>query len=169
MAIFTDPAWSVAIATWLLLLVTGLAAFFGIRAAVAAANTFQLESEPVVLVRQLERGEDAPHDPVRLLQQFVVVGTPVLDEGFELREWRLSDKSNPNAELALNKGVTIEIHNAGRSPALAVKLPFSISVPILPERDPDPGEPSDRTKEGTGAIVLPGIAANTSIYVLAGS
>lgn len=80
-AILTDAAWSVAIATWCLLLVTGIAAYIGLRAARAAANTFQLEAEPVVLVRQLEREEKPPHNPARLLQSFTVAGTPLLADG----------------------------------------------------------------------------------------
>ena len=165
-AIFTDPAWSVAIATWSLLLVTGIAAYIGLRAARAAANTFQLEAEPVVLVRQLEREEKPPHDPAQLLQSFTVTGTPLLADGVELRKWRDTDTSHANAQLALNKSVVLEIQNSGRSPALAVRIPFNVSVPVfLDERDPESGVPLVGTKEGSGYIVLAGIAPSSSVYV----
>lgn len=165
MAIFTDAGWITAIATWGLLFVTGIAAYFGIKAAVSAANTYRLESQPVVLVHQLVREEEAPHDPAHLLRQFTVDGTPLLADGIELREWRYSDGGHPNAQLSANKSITLEIHNAGRSPALAVRVPFTVSVPVFTDIHAPDG-PEVGRKTGMGYVTVPGIAANASVYVI---
>ncbi len=166
-AMATDPAWHSAIAAWAIFVVTAIAAGYGVPAALAAAKTFRLESEPVILVRQLGREETPPHDPARLLNDFVVDGTPLLRDGVTLREGRDSDSTHPNMQASLNKSVVFELHNAGRSPALLVEIPFKVTVPtFLPERDADNMTPEVGTQHGSGLITLPGIGAGESVYVL---
>ena len=168
-AIFQDAAWSAALAAWSVFVVTALAAGFGVPAAIAAAKTFQLESDPIILIREKPVEESIPPGPgLPIAGCFVVAGMPLIGDGVELREESPNDASNPNFRISLNKSVTVILHNAGRSPALAVRVPFTLTVPYDPDvrdRDPESDSFDIREKEGAGAIVLPGIGPNESIYV----
>lgn len=169
MIISFDAASSTATATWGLFIVTSMTAAFGIRLAQSAARTYELESNPVVLVRQLEQEETPPHDPARLLQTFVIDGKPILVDGIELRDLRPSDRAHPNASLSQH--TLLEIQNVGRSPALEIKIPFGVSVPIISRDNPDEetGGIDTRLVEGGGNLVLPGLAANAVVFVMVDS
>jgi hypothetical protein len=163
-AIFQDAAWSAAVAAWLILLVTTLAAGFGVPAAIAAAKTFQLESDPIILIREKDPVEQVtlPYDaPI-----FVVSGKPLIADGIELRERRPSDDFDPNAGLAWVTRVGIVLHNAGRSPAIAIKIPVTVTTQIYSDWRAGDGDPGEiETLEGRGVVALNGIDANSTTYV----
>lgn len=175
-AIFQDPAWSAAVAAWLgaaaawfLLVVAGVSALYAVPAAIAAAKTFQLESNPVILIREKLLEEPLPQDIQFMPFVFVVDGMPLIADGIELREETPGDISHPNWALTVNKHVILILRNAGRSAALAVRIPFEVQVPVylgFGERDPE-SHPSDiGCKKGSGAITLPGIGPGETVCAL---
>jgi hypothetical protein len=113
---FADPAWGTDYATWGLLFVTLAAVIVGGIAALSASRTYELESQTVIIVRQLEREERVENvDPARLLPSFTVAPKPTLAEGIELREPLPNDAHDANASLP-GRYTTLEIQNLGRSP-----------------------------------------------------
>jgi hypothetical protein len=175
-ALFQDSGWSVAIATWLLICITALAAGFGVPTAIAAAKTFRLESDPVILVRKLTEANRPfvggsgmlPAAPgLDVTAAYVVDGMPLVVDGIELRPRRPQDANHPNATLAAKKITSLVIHNAGRSPAIAVAIPFSVTTPVHVDLSHvDPEELSDvQDLVGYGEVELPGIGAGESVVV----
>jgi hypothetical protein len=163
-SLFHDPIWSAAIAAWLLVAVTAIAAGFGVPAAIAAAKTFRLESEPVILVRKAPTAVSVGLEPAAAAV-LVVDGMPRVIDGIELRRARANDQNHPNAALAAGHKTTLEIHNAGRSPAVAVALPFSVTTPVSVDlHQIDPEELSgDRDLVGVGNIEVAGIGAGETV------
>lgn len=170
-ALFQDPTWSAAIATWLLFFVTALAAGFGVPVAIAAAKTFRLESDPVILVRKALFEASSTLDLTlvsaasEVTAAFVVDGMPLVADGIELRSARPRDASHPNARVA--RTTSLIVHNAGRSPAVAITIPISVTTPVHVDlMHVDPEELSDvRDVVGFGQIEVHGIEAGASVIV----
>ncbi len=165
---FTDPAWSVASATWGLLLVTLAAVVVGGIAALSASRTYDLELQPVIIVRQLEMVErvesgDATVSP----QSFTVAPKPTLAEGIELRENLAKDHHDPNVSL-VNCNTRLELTNVGRSAALDVCIPFTVSASYMCKEDInfETGRCGAHTQEGQGNIVVSGIAPNATTCII---
>ena len=152
--VFVDPAWQTALATWGLVVI----AFF---AAKWALHTYELESEPVIVLRQLEREEHLPVDTSRLARAFVIDGTPTVSVGLELRVQGPNDVAPGPTTFAV-----IEFRNVGRSPAIGVRVPFRVSVPVADRESMDETGVDTVIKRGSGEIIIDAIPSQASTYVI---
>jgi len=157
-------AWVGSIATVLMLFVTALAAWFGVRAAQAASKTYRLESDPVISI------DRAVFDAATFIDRprsFVLDGTPTVDKGIELRDIRDNDTNHPNWKLSNGHQTVLSLYNAGRSPALAVILPVTVTLTVAEDfRDVEKDDfPAIREKTGEGTIAISGVGANASAKI----
>ncbi len=186
-----DATWALFGATAALVLITGLAVFFGKRAADSATKTYRLEAEPVLVLTKAGSGSalvDRDHIPRD--QIYVVTGNPALIDGLVLRRWQTGDRLGPHWPERSTSGPTnitqeqsapwwslnLEIHNAGRAPAVQVVLDVDLTCGALQSGAPmvgfvpDPNAPTDGTRitgiqHGSGTLTLPAIAPQSTVLV----
>jgi hypothetical protein len=167
-SVLSDPTWQTAIATWAIVAVTLAAAIVGGYAALTAARAFRLESQPVLVLRQLDREERPPVTESRLLQTFVVgVKGATIYEGVELRlETEADRRQQQGGEIV------VEFRNVGRSPAIAVRVTFTVETPIMSDISVidwnQSGVPAAPVimQRGHGEVLIDAIPAQTSVYVV---
>ena len=168
----TPDSWT-AIFTGLLVVVTGLAVFFGKRAADAALSMLQLESEPALVFsvtsappnrtfhrRPIGNGRELYYalDP----NEWYTIASEVDDDGNKSLSFHRAiggelDKAQPTPP-----GTYIEIKNVGRSPAIGVTITINVEAESLSMAS---GEPEPETIEGRANVVVHAIGPNSSEYI----
>ncbi len=139
--------WALFDVTAALVLITGLAVFFGKRAADLANNTYRLEAEPVLILTAADRWTtpQAGRDSIPLERTYVITGAPALIDGLVLRRWQKGDRSGPrdpglstSSPTSLTPeqqkpwwSLVLQIQNAGRSPAVQVEIDVDLARPAL--------------------------------------
>lgn len=146
-----------------LCIITGLAVYFGARAATTAANALRLEAEPVLVVTDprippYRKIESLPYVP----QPFVVDPTHWYIVGIDVDE-RIYLRRDAKGELDTRSleppGSYLEIKNVGRSAAVGITLPLHVYTG------------AKRTLETLAAqgpndfITIDGIAPNSSYFI----
>jgi hypothetical protein len=159
--LWPSPDWWTAVFTGLLVLITGLAVYFGGKAANAAAEAFRLESEPVLVFtdsgvpprRKIEmapwRAEAFAVDPTRWY---------ILDIDINQRIYLRLDNHELNTTAVEPPGRYVEVRNVGRSPAVGITVRLHVYTGA--ERTFEQLE-SDGTND---LITIDAIASNSSYY-----
>ena len=162
---------ALAICTGLLVAATGLAVFFGGRAAMSAANTFRLESEPIITIGLIAE----PHEGLILNRfvpaDYIVRGKPALADGIEIGALT----ANEARQLVGGSGmprpsILLEVQNLGRSPALDLRIPFRATVAdiskerILRSMSGERGD-DESAYVAVNEVKLLGVAAQSAAYL----
>jgi len=183
--------WALFGATAALVLITLAAVFFGKRAADSATKTYRLEAEPVLVLTKQGFGfvqVDRNHIPPD--QIYVVTGNPALVDGLVLRRQQRDDRLGPHYPDRSPVGPTnltaeqqapwwslnLEIHNAGRAPAVQVELDVDLTCRVFQTEPPmlgfvpdanasTDGTPIAGTLHGGGTLTLPAIAPQSKVLV----
>lgn len=163
-----DATIALAILTGLLVVATVAAVIVGGRAAVSAADTFALESEPVITVRLIETADEERVLGNRVPADYLIVGKPALADGIEIRPMRPGEPRVGRSGM-IRPTLMPEVQNVGRSPALDLAIPFRSSVPDMSKERMLRAMAGERDTEAEfateGDVKLLGVAAQSAAYV----
>ena len=162
---------ALAICTGLLVVATALAVYFGARAATSAANTYHLESEPIITIRLIE----GPNEGLLLNRiiptDYIVRGKPALADGIEIGALTANEARQSVGGSGMPRpSILLEVQNLGRSPALDLRIPFRATVAnsskerilrsMSGERDGD-----EAAFVAVNEVKLLGVAAQSAAYL----
>ena len=161
-----------AIGTWALVVITLGAVLVGTWAAFSAAAAYRLESEPVVAVSLVESQEEGATRARSVPTSYVVIGTPLLADGIELRRLTKNEARQRTGGSGMPRPhILLQVQNLGRSPAIGLVLRMRASAATL-SSGTDIEESQDHfrgfeTSEQTtvGDVEILGIPAQSSAYV----
>ncbi len=164
-----------AIATWALFGMTFVAVVVGGFAAISAAQTYALEAEPVIVVRQRTLAEAflATDEEKRRMQAaplYVVTPNPTLSEGISLRPYAETDdpdygRSGRVATPMPKPALVFAIHNIGRSPAVDITIEWEARTPIFLEKPTDLNDLKVGEQVGTGETRIAALAPQDIVYL----
>uniref|UniRef100_E6Q5Q5 Uncharacterized protein n=1 Tax=mine drainage metagenome TaxID=410659 RepID=E6Q5Q5_9ZZZZ len=160
---------ALAICTGLLVFATAVAVFFGARAATLAANTYRLESEPIITIRLIE----GPNEGLLLNRivptDYIVRGKPALADGIEIGALTANETRQSVGGSGMPRpSILLEVQNLGRSPALDLRIPFRATVAnsskerILTSTS---GERDEAAFVAVNEITLLGVASQSAAYL----
>ena len=154
-----------AIATSLLVGITGVATWVGGRAASSAAATYRLESEPVIVVHEFTADPGAVSialvTQMRTAPRYVIDATGPVVDGIQLHERPAREPGGPASTVPT---ICLELTNVGRSPAVDVALEWNLSIPTLLKRSTRLQDFEAAIAFGNGTMRIPAIAAGSSVF-----
>jgi hypothetical protein len=170
--VIATPEWQTAIATWALVLITLAAVVVGAWAALSAASTYRLESEPVIALSVVDAQAEAAATEHSVPLSYVVIGKPALADGIELRRLSYGEARQKTGGSGMPRPyISLQVQNLGRSPAIDLALPIQARVALLSKRSIARDSQDDYVdleaseQMATGDVMILGIPAQSSAYV----